>query len=117
MRLTELRPTFLTRLDDKNSKLTDSIGEADGIRFLCPKCFKENGGPVGTHSVICWKPSVPQTTFPTPGRWNLVGTGYNDLSLVAGSSSVLIKASEKEKAAGIAEHWHGFVTNGEVTGA
>ena len=117
MRLVDLKPTFLKRIDDKNFQLIDSIAEADGVEFLCPKCFKGNGGPVGTHAIICWNPSVPQTTFPTPGRWNLGGTGYHDLSLVAGSSSVLIKAPDKEKAAGIAEHWHGFVTGGEVTGA
>ena len=115
MRLTELEPQFYKRLDDKLSQQVDSITEADGIRFLCPVCWKKNGGPVGTHAILCWNPSVPQTTTPKGGRWNLVGTGYHDLSLVAGSSSVLIHGSEEEKAKGIVEHWHGFVQNGEVT--
>lgn len=69
----------------------DSIVEADGVMFLCPKCFEDPPiGPVGTHSVICWSPKVSQDHAPKPGRWNLVGTGIDDLELVAGSSSVQI---------------------------
>lgn len=108
MRLTELEPRFLKRLDDYNFKFVDSIQEADGVEFLCPKCWIANKGPVGTHMVICWSPSVPQTTRPIPGRWKLVGTGYHDLSLIAGSSSVLLTSGCR---------WHGFVTAGEVSGA
>lgn len=84
----------------------DSIAEADGVIFLCPKCFVENKGSRGTHSVLCWSPKVPPDVDPKPGRWNLVGTGLHDLSLVAGSSSVLLTAGCK---------WHGFVRNGDAT--
>jgi len=69
----------------------DVIGQADGVIFLCPKCFHDNGGPVGTHSVICWSPAVSQDHVPRPGRWNLVGTAIDDLTLVAGSSSVQLQ--------------------------
>ena len=111
MRLTDLSPKFLKRLDDKSWRHDiEKVEDADGLEFLCPACFRKNGGIVGTHAVICWSPSVPQTTFPTPGRWTMVGTGFHDLSLVAGSSSVLIKNPDGS------EHWHGLVTNGEVTG-
>lgn len=82
----------------------DGIEDAMGIEFLCPKCFVANGGPVGTHAVICWSSSRG-----VPGRWRLVGTGFNDLSLMeepGKSRSVLLLG-------GCA--WHGFVTNGEVT--
>lgn len=108
MKLTELEPRFLKWIDDHHFRHDATFAEADGIMFLCPKCWKANGGPVGTHSVICWAPKVPLTTYPVPGRWNLVGTGFADLSLVAGSSSV--------KLAGGC-NWHGHVTAGEVTGA
>jgi hypothetical protein len=101
----------MKRLSDKESLYVDSIAEADGIMFLCPVCWKKNSGPVGTHGVICWNPSVPQTTSPINGRWNLVGTGFQDLSLVAGSSSVLIRNPDGS------EHWHGYLKDGEVTGA
>jgi hypothetical protein len=51
---------------------------------------------------------VPDDAKPGPGRWSLVGTGFDDLTLDGdgGSRSVLLLG-------GCA--WHGFVTNGEVT--
>lgn len=108
MRLTELEPQFLKRSDDTHFQEVDSIAEADGIIFVCPKCFSENGNKrPGVHSVICWNPSVPQTTSPTPGRWNLLGTGYSDLTLQAGSSSILLLPPSCG--------WHGVITNGEIT--
>lgn len=83
--LSELEPEFLRWIDDHHFERCDSIGEADGILFVCPKCFINNGRQrPGVHSIICWEPNVPQTTKPAPGRWNLVGTGIHDLSLVAG---------------------------------
>jgi hypothetical protein len=106
VKLTDLSPQFLKHVDDTHFHRVDSIAEADGLLFLCPKCFVANGGKIGTHSVICWTPSVPQTVKPIPGRWNLVGTSFDDLSLVAGSSSVKLEGGCQ---------WHGFVTNGQVT--
>ncbi len=85
----------------------DTLAEAQGVTFLCPKCFLANGGPKGTHSIVCWAPVVPQTVDPKPGRWELVGTGFADLTLRAGSSSVLLT-----DAAGCRAHF--FVTNGEI---
>lgn len=80
-----------------------SFEDCDGIEFLCPLCFLANHGRVGTHAVICWKPTVPADISPGPGRWGHTGTGLGDLSLVAGSSSVALTG-------GCA--WHGFVQNG-----
>jgi hypothetical protein len=109
MKLLELEPKFL-RYEPRDGRqyfvMVESIAEAQGVQFLCPKCWTANGGPVGTHAVICWNPSVPPTLDPKPGRWNLVGTGLHDLSLVAGSSSIKLLAGCE---------WHGFVTKGEVT--
>jgi hypothetical protein len=91
MRLLDLDPCFLRRIDDKSYWREDvPFAEADGVLFLCPKCFVTNNGPVGTHSVLCWRPHVPQTMSPKPGRWEFQGTGLEDLTLVAGSSSVLL---------------------------
>ena len=104
----ELEPHFLRREDDQHFRIVERLEEADGLEFLCPKCFATNSGPVGTHMVICWRPAVPQTTKPIPGRWDLIGTGLEDLSLIAGSSSIQLTDGCR---------WHGFVTNGEVTGA
>ena len=107
MKLVDLEPQFLKWVSDVEFRTDATFDDADGIMFLCPKCFGENGGPVGTHSVICWKPHVPQTTHPIPGRWNMRGTGAGDLTLFAGSSSILLKGGCG---------WHGYVTDGEVTG-
>lgn len=61
---------------------------------------------IGTHRIICWRPRVPITpSMVGPGRWDFEGTGYDDLSLVAGSSSVQILG-------GCAAHF--FVRAGEV---
>ncbi len=88
----------------------ERLEEAQGIEFLCPKCFVANGGEVGTHAVVCWSKSrgVPDKATPGPGRWVLRGTAYSDLTLDAEpgkSRSVLLLG-------GCA--WHGFITNGDV---
>lgn len=89
MRLTDLEPRFIARIDDERSRFVDLIGEADGLVFLCPLCFAANGGQrAGVHLVKCWEPHVPQTTFPRPGRWTMRGTGHGDLTLVANCSDV-----------------------------
>lgn len=115
MRLTDLEPRFVRYENDGDRvshRYVDSIEEAQGIFFLCPKCFVANGGPVGTHGVICWSRSrgVPDEAKPAPGRWTISGTGFSDLTLdgdpIGGARSVLLTS-------GCA--WHGFITNGEVT--
>ena len=106
MRLRELEAKFLRREDNQHFIYVSTLAEADGIKFLCPKCFKTNNGVVGTHAIICWSPKVPQDTVPTPGRWELQGTGIDDLTLVAGSSSVLLTGD------GCKAHF--FVRNGDI---
>lgn len=106
MKLLELDATFRKILDERTHTTVETLAEADGVMFLCPKCWLANGGPVGTHSVICWHPRVPQTWPPTPGRWEMHGTGLHDLTLVAGSSSVLLLG-------GCAAHF--FIENGQIT--
>lgn len=109
MKLLELNPQLLKRIDDRSYRSEGvPFAEADGILFLCPKCFIANNGPVGTHSVLCWRPHVPQTMSPKPGRWDFQGTSVEDLTLVAGSSSVLLTG-------GCCAHF--FVRNGEIVGA
>lgn len=116
MNLSELEPFFLKREPDGSSTRDCTFEEADGIIFLCPKCFSEAlmercpmcgnrrelvtgglPGPCicggryqvsGVHGVICWRPHVPPDVDPKPGRWEFKGTGIEDLTLVASSSSV-----------------------------
>jgi len=112
MKLLDLEPQFLKFMGDGSSKHVDTLEEADGIIFLCPVCFQKNKGNVGTHSVLCWfVGKVPDETVPKPGRWTPRGTGYGDLSFVDSpgySRSVLLTNPD-------GCHWHGFVTDGEVS--
>jgi hypothetical protein len=107
--LRELEATFLKCEDGgKAFRRVATIGEADGVEFLCPVCFAANRGPVGTHGVICWAPSVQQSVRPGPGRWSLQGSSLDDLTLVAPSSSIALKS-------GCAAHF--FVQSGKIVGA
>jgi len=91
MRFAQLDPKFLKIVDNQSWRCVEEIEGADGVLFLCPKCFETNSGEVGTHSIICWAPHIPLLPDLTgPGRWALKGTSVEDLSLVAGSSSVLL---------------------------
>jgi hypothetical protein len=113
MQLLELEPQFL-RYDKRENGVhlvhVESLTEADGIFFVCPKCFAANGGSrIGVHGVICWfEDRVPDDARPGPGRWKPQGTGYVDLSFVPGKHSNSVRLT-----AGCA--WHGFVQNGQAT--
>lgn len=103
----QLEPIFLRMQSEKLWSIASDIRTADGVQFHCPKCFYEEGRTlIGVHQVLCWAPHVPQSIRPTPGRWNIVGKGPIDLSLVAASSSVLLLG-------GCNAHFH--VTKGKVT--
>lgn len=115
MKLTDLEPEFLRYQlrADGHVMLPDAKGihDAQGITFLCPHCVRALGGHRGAHSVICWSRSrgVPETAKPGPGRWSLVGTGFDDLSLMSeppfGARSIDLTSSCGA---------HFFVTNGEA---
>lgn len=112
MRLTALHPKFIRR-EVRDGHLyqvpVETLADAQGIRFDCPKCKGTRD-----HAVVCWSRSrgIEDSDSPGPGRWRLDGTGYDDLSLNAeqpnGVRSVQLKG-------GCA--WHGFITNGLVTDA
>jgi len=83
----------------------DTLAEAHGISFLCPKCIDHNGH---AHSVVCWFDGrVPDDATPGPGRWNPTGTGYSDLSFVPGAKSKSVRLHGGCNA-------HFLVTNGLV---
>ena len=87
----------------------ETLAEAHGVSFLCPKCFAANGGPVGTHTVLCWfVGKVPDEVKPGPGRWTPSGTGLDDLTFVpsAGRSHSVLLLSGCG--------WHGFLTRGDA---
>ncbi len=104
MRLVELDPHFLVRRPATPADLkhvlerTSDLSVADGIRFLCPKCFVDKGGPESAHAIV----------IPFIGRamggygWHVSGTAFSDLSL---RPSIAIHTGCG---------FHGLVTNGEV---
>ena len=105
MRLTQLEPQFVKRLEAGSFRHVDALADADGIYFVCPICFVTNGGLVGSHSILCWRPTVPLDEFHRgPARWQFHGTGYADLTL---SPSVLLPGDDGCKA-------HFFVRAGEI---
>lgn len=110
--LDQLEAKFI-RLTENGHRPVETIDEAQGVQFLCPKCFAKNGGSVGTHAVICWSRSrgVPEGVRPGPGRWSLHGTGMADLHLegdpVGGPRSVQLTAGCG---------WHGFINHGVAEG-
>ena len=106
MKLTELQPAFIVQGDDGAFRPVQSLPEADGIMFLCPQCYRAKGSAIGVHRVICWQPGVPPHIAPGPGRWQLQGSGFDDLSLVANSSSVQLHGGCEA---------HFFVTGGAVS--
>lgn len=101
--LVELDAVFL-RCVSPNYWCECDFALAQGIRFLCPKCFEHHDGPVGTHSIVAWfkNRGVPDDVEPLPGRWTISGRGLSDLTL---SPSILIS---------VGCCWHGFVTAGSV---
>lgn len=103
MRLLDLEPKFVKYLSGGVIREVSSLAEADGIRFLCPKCFRNF--PRNVHQVICWSPSVPGEVRPGPGRWEMSGSNFHDLSLTAKSSSVRVTSGCRA---------HFFVQNGEI---
>lgn len=112
--LTELDASFVQitnrRGSDASYKDVATLAEADGVRFLCPKCC-EDAGPkmIGVHQVLCWfEGKVPVSVSPGPGRWKPKGTGIEDLSFVAGKKSRSVKLLSGCK-------WHGFITDGKAT--
>ncbi len=97
----DLHPAFLKIVEPgKRYQVVRSLHNADGVRFLCPACYRKNGGSHGTHSVICWFKHVDRSESPGPGRWNVSGDRFDNLTL---SPSVKIDC------------WHGFIRNGDVS--
>lgn len=106
--LRDLEAVFLKHVDDHVSMFVDTIAEADGIQFLCPKCYTANGGPIGTHLVRCWFVGhVPDDVDPKPGRWIAGGAGIDDLTFTGP------QAASIQLTGGCS--WHGFVKSGGVT--
>lgn len=104
----------LIRYENHGDKVTwhevVAVDDADGLMFLCPKCFRRNAGRKGTHSVVCWFVGrVPVYVSPGPGRWSAKGDTVDDITFTGPcAASVLIDHGCR---------WHGFIRNGEIVDA
>lgn len=132
MRLTELEPQFIRHVvvtadkyigrtlpdgtiqwggfDVDSWEHVETLAEADGISFLCPKCFAANAGAVGTHGLHVYfagrgaperlgKNSKGETV-----RWTIAGgSDYRDLDL---KPSIALQCGCL---------WHGHIEKGEAT--
>lgn len=109
MKLTDLRARFVRCDEPGHLHQVETLAEANGVMFLCPKCLTPGG--VGTHMMICWSKErgAPEEATPAPGRWRLDGNSLADLTLNAEPPST---ARSVQIVGGCS--WHGFVTGGEV---
>jgi len=101
--------TFATADADGNYTVLIPFSEAQGIEFLCPKCFITNGGDIGTHwcEVTFTDRSVPDDmgSHNKEGkavRWTVTGDNFENLTI---TPSILLEGGC---------NWHGFITNGEI---
>lgn len=106
MKLTDLEGRFVVAAIGDGGltwKSAASFKAAHGVMFLCPLCFKNNGGEVGTHLVLVWfkDRGAPEEAKPAP-RWRVSGTGLEDLTI---DPSIHIKTGCC---------WHGWVRNGDA---
>jgi len=108
MRLVDLEPQFV-RHEVKEGRevrvFVATLAGAQGVWFLCPACFRLNGGAVGTHGVCIWfrDRGVPDAATPGPGRWIVGGSSLADLTL---SPSIHLQGGCG---------FHGWITNGWVS--
>lgn len=87
----------------------DTLAEAQGITFLCPKCYGVNGGCIGTHEVqVTFRDrgvldhQGAHNTDGRPTRWAVSGMGFDDIVI---QPSILLQGGCG---------WHGFVGSSGV---
>ena len=81
MKLTDLDPHFLRQRDKQTFVATDDLHEAVALQLRCPCChwaFRHNHQAV--HRVTVWRPRA---------GWDFGGSGYGDLSFIAGRGDVV----------------------------
>lgn len=105
--LSELKAEFVRHAEGGGiGREITSLADAQGVLFLCPKCFGERGGEVGCHRVLAWFSGrgVPDDAKPGPGRWAPEGEGLHNLTLRPSIDLTVSKGC----------NWHGFVTSGSA---
>jgi hypothetical protein len=85
-------------------RVVSDISQADRVSFLCPKCFTDNGGKIGTHRIAIDfigrgtpDEACVHNDQGQPVRWSFSGTCLEDLAL---TPSIQIIGGC---------NWHGYV--------
>jgi hypothetical protein len=87
----------------------ETLAEAQGIFFRCPKCANGNGHGHGHYCQVTFAGRGVADTQGChgkngePTRWQVSGTGLDDLTT---TPSILLYGGCE---------WHGFITNGDAT--
>ncbi len=103
-------PTIRELVDRTDHIPAATVAEAQGIIFLCPKCFTENGGARGTHTVMVTfsgrgvPDDVGSRGTAGPTRWTATGDSIERLST---TPSILLPPP--------CCGWHGYLTDGHAT--
>jgi hypothetical protein len=86
MKIEELEPEFI-RLVSKDAWMciSDTIlsDKVSGIKFKCPRCFKESGTLQGVHYITLWRPHVSPKAFSNRDRYEFSGKYIHFLTLSA----------------------------------
>jgi Family of unknown function (DUF6527) len=110
--LKELEGQFIAYFEENGRDMfrhVDSLSEAHGIHFICPKSFAAHQGRVGAHMMQLYfsgSPVPPRLGTNKSGqtvRWNVSGTCMDDLSLTP-------SIQEEDSLCA----WHGFVGSSGV---
>lgn len=83
------RPSEVVDAPAEYIEHVDGINEAQGLQFLCPACYANNGGKAGTHSITvtfegrgALDSQGSRSSKGGPSRWIVVsGEGFDDLTL------------------------------------
>ena len=91
----------------------DTVAEAHGVRFLCPKSWAKNGGPKGTHSCYIFFTGSPYAGRNLAGqevRWQVVGGSTIDDLQLTPSIQEQDEGMPPERQC----NWHGFLGSNGV---
>lgn len=94
MRLADLDPRWVT-VDEQRV----------GVSFECPACRGKESDHGGRVFVYVDPPLDAGPPSPTPA-WSRVGDTFETLTL---TPSIRVRTGD------LSEHWHGFITDGQVT--
>jgi hypothetical protein len=102
VRLVDLGARFFRLGNDAALQPIDTLAGAQCVRFYCPKCLKLNGGPSGTHTVLCLFRDRGVANSVAGLRWSIGGSSLANLTLLP--SVQLVGGCS----------WHGWITQGVV---